>query len=181
MARPFRIGATGGLGLFVASRANHPTSETGRAVFNVRLEGLGRRRIATSRDSKSDRTRQHSRSYSGPAIKRWTLREVSMNWGSMAAAGGVRLRTQRERLRRLKPVQTRITINRTKAAPREVSQGSSALRPLPMAWLMILCSDRPLWRSWNPRGHASAELLHLPGASYGSRARDRRPWTILQA
>ena len=49
--------------------------------FNVPLEGLGRRRLATSRGSKSDRTRQHSRSYSGPAVKRWTLREVSMYWG----------------------------------------------------------------------------------------------------
>ena len=39
---------------------------------------LGRRRLATSRNSKSDRTCQHSRSYLGPAIKRWTLREVSM-------------------------------------------------------------------------------------------------------
>ena len=65
----------------LATRTNHPNSETGRAVFNVRLEGLGRRRFATSRDSKSDRTCQHSRSYSGPAIKRWTLREVSMYGG----------------------------------------------------------------------------------------------------
>jgi hypothetical protein len=39
--------------------------------FNVRLVGLGRQRLATSRDSKSDRTCQHSRSYSEPAIKRW--------------------------------------------------------------------------------------------------------------
>jgi len=42
-----------------------------------------------------------------------------------------------ERLRRLRPVQTRITIIRTMAAPRTISQGSSALRPLAMAWLMI--------------------------------------------
>ena len=48
----------------------------------MQLEKLGRRRLATSRDSKSDRTRQHSRSYLGPAIKRWILREVSMYWGS---------------------------------------------------------------------------------------------------
>src|ERR1700722_3454878 len=33
-------------------------------------------------NSKSDPTRQHSRSYLGPAVKRWTLREVSMYWGS---------------------------------------------------------------------------------------------------
>ena len=83
MARPFRIGATGGPGLFAASRATHPNSETGRAAFNVRLEGLGRRRLATSRDSKSGRTNQHSRSYFGPAIKRWTLREVSMYGGTV--------------------------------------------------------------------------------------------------
>jgi hypothetical protein len=47
----------------LATRTNHPNFETGRARFNVRLEGLGRRRFATSRDSKSDRTRQHSRRY----------------------------------------------------------------------------------------------------------------------
>ena len=58
-------------GLVAATRANHPNSETGRAAFNVRLVGLGRRRLATSRDSKSDRTCQHSRSYLGPAVKRW--------------------------------------------------------------------------------------------------------------
>ena len=52
--------------------------------FNVPLEGLGRRRLATSRDFKSGRTHQHSRSYFGPAIKRWTLREVSMKWGRLA-------------------------------------------------------------------------------------------------
>ncbi len=38
----------------------------------------------------------------------------------------------------MKPAQTRITINRTKATPRTISQGSSALRPPAMAWLMIL-------------------------------------------
>ena len=58
--------------LVAASRANHPNSETGRAAVKVPLEGLGRRRFATSRDSKSDRTGQHSRSYLEPAIKRWT-------------------------------------------------------------------------------------------------------------
>ncbi len=57
--------------LLVATRTNHPNSETGRAAVNVPLVGLGRRRLATSRDSKSGRTYQHSRSYSGPAIKRW--------------------------------------------------------------------------------------------------------------
>ncbi len=70
MARPFRIGATGGLGC-CATWTNHPNSETGRAGFNVRLEGFGRRRVPTSWDSESDRTCQHSRSYLGPAIKRW--------------------------------------------------------------------------------------------------------------
>src|ERR1700683_538493 len=65
--------------LLVATRTNHPNSETGRAAVNVPLEGLGRRRLATSRDSKSGRTNQHSRSYFGPAIKRWIPREVSMN------------------------------------------------------------------------------------------------------
>ena len=88
---PFSLGVEGwhgrsgserrAVGLLVATRTNHPNSETGRAAVNVPLEGLGRRRLATSRDSKSDRTRQHSRSYLGPAIKRWTLREVSMYWG----------------------------------------------------------------------------------------------------
>ena len=61
-----------------------PTLRRDVPSFNVRLEGLGRRRFATSRDSKSDRTCQHSRSYLGPAIKRWTLREVSMYWGRCA-------------------------------------------------------------------------------------------------
>jgi len=88
MARPFRIGATGGPGLLLQARANHPNSETGRAAINVPLEGLGRRRLATSRDSESDRTCQHSRSYLGPAIKRWTLREVSMYWGSRSNLTG---------------------------------------------------------------------------------------------
>jgi hypothetical protein len=47
---------------------------------------------------------------------------------------------QREvRLRRLRPVQTRTAINRTKAAPRTMSQASSTLRPLAMAWLIIRC------------------------------------------
>src|ERR1700733_15625562 len=69
--------------LVAASRANHPNSETGRAAVYVQLVGLGRRRFATSRDSKSDRTGQHSRSYSGPAIKRWILREVSMYGGTL--------------------------------------------------------------------------------------------------
>ena len=65
-----------------ATQTNHPNSETGRAGFNVRLEGFGRRHPKVSRGSKSDRTRQHSRSYWGPAAKRWTLREVSMNGGT---------------------------------------------------------------------------------------------------
>src|SRR5271155_2563219 len=61
-----------------ATRTNHPNSETGRAVFQC---AAGRSRSTTScnvTDSKSARTRQHSRSYLGPAVKRWTLREVSM-------------------------------------------------------------------------------------------------------
>ena len=63
----------GGLG---CSRNPGPITPTWRRdvpSFNVPPEGLGRRRLATSRGSKSDRTCQHSRSYSGPAIKRWTL------------------------------------------------------------------------------------------------------------
>ena len=81
MARPFRIGATGGPGLLLQAGPITPTRRRDVPSFNVRLEGLGRRRLATSRDSKSDRTCQHSRSYFGPAIKRWTLREVSMYGG----------------------------------------------------------------------------------------------------
>ena len=73
--------------LLVATRTNHPNSETGRAAVKVPLGGLGRRRFATSRDSKSDRTCQHSRNYSGPTIKRWTLREVSMYWGCVQEIG----------------------------------------------------------------------------------------------
>ena len=79
-------------GLFLATRTNHPNSETGRAAFNVRLEGLGRRHPNVSRDSKSGRTRQHSRNYLGPAIKRWTLREVSMYWGTLRVSPRVRKR-----------------------------------------------------------------------------------------
>ena len=45
MARPFRIGATGGPGLLVATRTNHPNSETGRAVFQC---AAGRSRSTTS-------------------------------------------------------------------------------------------------------------------------------------
>jgi len=81
MARPFRIGATGGLG---CSRNPDQSPQLGNGtcrLYNVPLEGLGRRRLATSRGSKSGRTHQHSRSYLGPAIKRWTPREVSMNGG----------------------------------------------------------------------------------------------------
>ena len=58
--------------------------------------------------------------------------------GLAAAAAGVREQTQRVGFRRLKPAQMRITINRTNATPRTISQGSSALRPPAMAWLMIL-------------------------------------------
>jgi hypothetical protein len=59
--------------------------------------------------------------------------------GALGQAGAeVRHSIQRaEHLRRLRPVQAKIAINRTKAAPRTISQGSSALRPLAMAWLMI--------------------------------------------
>ena len=59
-----------------------PTLRRDVPSFNVQMEGLGRRRLATSGHSKSDRTRQHSRSYSGPVIKRCTLSEVSMYWDS---------------------------------------------------------------------------------------------------
>jgi hypothetical protein len=45
--------------------------------------------------------------------------------------------TQRERLRRLMPVQTRTATSNTNAAARTMSQDSSALRPPAMAWLMI--------------------------------------------
>jgi len=48
-------------GLLVATRANHPTSETGRAAFNVRLEELGRRHPPLHFES--GRTHQRSRSY----------------------------------------------------------------------------------------------------------------------
>ena len=75
-----------GSGLFVATGPITPTRRRDVPSVNVPLVGLGRRRIATSRDSKSDRTCQHSRSYSGPAIKRWTLREVSMYWGIFGQA-----------------------------------------------------------------------------------------------
>ena len=51
------------VGLLVASRTNHPTSETGRAVVNVPLEELGRRRPRTPHDHKSGRISQYSRSY----------------------------------------------------------------------------------------------------------------------
>jgi hypothetical protein len=52
-----------GFYLLVASRTNHPTSETGRAVFNVPLEGLDRRRLVTPQDSKSDRILQQFPNY----------------------------------------------------------------------------------------------------------------------
>ena len=57
--------------LFVATGLVTPTRRRDVPYFNVRLESPGRLRLATSRDSKSDRTHQHSRSYLGPAIKRW--------------------------------------------------------------------------------------------------------------
>ena len=50
-------------GLLVATRANHPTSETGRAAFNVRLEELGRRHPRVPLHFESGRTHQRSRSY----------------------------------------------------------------------------------------------------------------------
>src|ERR1700722_14789498 len=40
----------------LAIRTNHPNSETGRAGFNVQLEGLGRRHPKASLDSESGRT-----------------------------------------------------------------------------------------------------------------------------
>ena len=49
--------------LLVATRTNHPTSETGRAVVNVPLEELGRRRPRTPHDCKSGQISQCSRSY----------------------------------------------------------------------------------------------------------------------
>ena len=69
-------------GLFEQPGPITPTLRRDVPSFNVRLEGLGRRRLATSRDFKSGRTCQHSRSYLGPEVKRWTLREVSMFGGS---------------------------------------------------------------------------------------------------
>jgi hypothetical protein len=67
--------------LLVASRTIHPNSETGRAGFNVQLEGLGRRHPKMSLDSESDRTHQYSRNYLGPTPKRWTLRALSLFGG----------------------------------------------------------------------------------------------------
>ncbi len=58
-----------------------PTSETGRAVFVVRLEEFGRRRPKTPHDSKSGRIFQYSRSYLGPAVKRWTLQSSVIDRG----------------------------------------------------------------------------------------------------
>ena len=55
---------------------NHPTSETGRAVVNVPLEELGRRRPRTPHDCKSGQISQCSRSYWGPASKRWILKAI---------------------------------------------------------------------------------------------------------
>jgi len=62
MARPFRIGATGGPACW-RKPDQSPHLGDGTCRFNVPLEGLGRRRLATPRDFKSDRTCQHSRSY----------------------------------------------------------------------------------------------------------------------
>ena len=90
MARPFRIGATGGPGLLLQAGPITPTRRRDVPSFNVPLEGLGRRRLATSRDSKSDRTCQHSRSYFGPAIKRWIpQRSINVRGHSKTRAGAL--------------------------------------------------------------------------------------------
>jgi len=80
----------------------NPTRRRDVPSFNVQLVGLGRRRFATSRGSKSGRTHQHSRSYLGPAIKRWTSekyqcsgaphgRLLLIGWpGAIPAAGSLR-------------------------------------------------------------------------------------------
>ena len=47
----------------MASRANRPTFEAGRAPLNERLEEFGRRRLATLGDSKSGLTCHHFRSF----------------------------------------------------------------------------------------------------------------------
>jgi hypothetical protein len=57
-------------GLFLQPWPITPTLRRDVPSFNVPLVGLGRRRLATSRDSKPGRTCQHSRSYLGPAINR---------------------------------------------------------------------------------------------------------------
>ena len=77
-----------------------------------------------------------------------------------------------ERLRRLRPVQTRITINRTKAAPRTISQGSSVLRPLAMAWWMTSFGFNGVVVVVvvESTGHASANEPRLPGAGAGARS-----------
>ena len=51
------------LGLFVQPGPITPTRRRDVPSAKVSLDGHGRRRLATSRDSKSDRTYQHSRSY----------------------------------------------------------------------------------------------------------------------
>jgi hypothetical protein len=50
--------------------------EMGRAVIDVQLECLGRRHPKAPQDSQSDRISEYSRSYSGPAVKRWALEAI---------------------------------------------------------------------------------------------------------
>ena len=54
---------------------------TGRAVVNVPLEELGRRRPRTPHDYESGQISQCPRSYSGPAFKRWTLKAIVIDLG----------------------------------------------------------------------------------------------------
>jgi hypothetical protein len=50
MARPFRIGATGGLGCS-SNPDQSPQLGDGTCRFNVQPEGLGRQRLSTPQDS----------------------------------------------------------------------------------------------------------------------------------
>ena len=80
MARPFRIGATGGLGCSERPKTITPTRRRDVPLsmcgWEVSVDDVLQRH-GTPESSNL----QHSRSYFGPAIKRWTLREVSMNGG----------------------------------------------------------------------------------------------------
>ena len=62
-------------------RTNHPPSETGRAVVNVQPESSADDAQTAPQDSESGRIHQYSRSYSGPAVKRWTLQAIVIGRG----------------------------------------------------------------------------------------------------